>query len=718
MSFYKYITEESRTDSNELKNTMEETFQKLKKHNTDEIKPGILLGMIQSGKTRAFTGIIAKCFDEGYDLTIIFTKNSVALVEQTMKRLKSEFKRPVDASRLYVWDVIKLQDGLLTGYILREKNIIVVKKEQKNLDALEELFEEIEELNDKKILIVDDEADQASVSFAADKTKIDGFDLGSVSKSISKLRDKLKKKASFLQVTATPYSLYLQPEKGKINLEEYAPQRPVFTVLLQPHEAYIGGEHYFEKSMDTTSPASYMHVQVEKEEVALLNFEGKKGKSEYDRRLKDNLLTTPKFDGFRSSIISYLIGGAIRRKQEKSEDLWSKPYHSAFLIHTSTQKKVHNAQKDLVHLLISKLKELSKPDLNELLRPYFNKLVLSIQAANIELPRFSEISDILFNAFKDKHIGVIEVNSDNQISELLGEDGQLRLDNPYNIFVGGQSLDRGITIDHLIGFFYGRSPGTFQMDTVLQHSRMYGSRSKEDLAVTRFYTSAGIYEAMRNMYWFDKDLRESIEKDGDKAVVKFIAKKGSQIIPCGPNKLKASCIVSFKAFSRLLPIGFQTRSNTDIKKQILDIDETLKEYGKGKESFVMPGNKVIEIIKQIEDTFAYEPRFDNNGLNWDIAPFIKALEVGMEKHKRKDVILYHKTGRETARYRHSRDTFSDAPDDGKTDLPISRKLAKDGPVLMLLKQKGRENDGWRDAEFYWPVLVMPANMPNYVYTEE
>ncbi|MBL0267151.1 MAG: DEAD/DEAH box helicase family protein [Chitinophagaceae bacterium] len=292
MSFYKYITEESRTDSNELKNTMEEVVLKLKKHNTDEIKPGILLGMIQSGKTRAFTGIIAKCFDEGYDLTIIFTKNSVALVEQTIKRLRSEFRRPVEASRLYIWDVIKLQEGQLTGYILREKNIIIVKKEQKNLNALEVLFNDIQELKNKKILIVDDEADQASVSFATDKSKPDGFDLGSVSKSISKLRAKLKKGASFLQVTATPYSLYLQPEHGKINFEEYSPQRPVFTELLRPHDAYIGGEYYFEKSLDLASPASYMHVQVDKEELKTLNFVGQTNRYDYDQRLKDNLLNT------------------------------------------------------------------------------------------------------------------------------------------------------------------------------------------------------------------------------------------------------------------------------------------------------------------------------------------------------------------------------------------------------------------------------------------
>ena len=55
----------------------------------------------------------------------------------------------------------------------------------------------------------------------------------------------------------------------------------------------------------------------------------------------------------------------------------------------------------------------------------------------------------------------------------------------------------------------------------------------------------------------------------------------------------------------------------------------------------------------------------------------------------------------------------------KTDIPKSKQLAKNGPVLMLLKQKGRKIEKeWRDAPFYWPVLMMPANMPNYVYCEE
>lgn len=716
MSFYKYIIEE-RQDTKELKDTMESTVKNLMTHSTDEIKPGILLGMIQSGKTRAFTGIIAKCFDEGYDLAIILTKNSVALVDQTMKRLRSEYKMPVERNKLYVWDVIKLQEGQLTGYILKEKNIIVVKKEHMNMNALRQLFEDIKELHNKRILIVDDEADQASVSFFSDKSAEDKIGVGAVSTGISELRKTLKRKASYLQVTATPYSLYLQPQSLKVNQEVYAPQRPAFTNILKPHAAYIGGEYYFENALDLKSPASYLHTRINDEELSTLNFVGEPGKFDYDKRLKDNLLTTPKFEGFRDAILNYLVGGAIRQEQERDDDFWNKPYHSAFLVHTSSAQKVHRAQNKLVGLLIEKLSLLSKSDLEKFIKPLFNKLALSIVASGLRVPAFNIVLAAVSNALLNRHVGVVEVNSDIQITALLGDDGQLRLDNPFNIFVGGQSLDRGITIDHLIGFFYGRNPNTFQMDTVLQHSRMYGSRSVADLSVTRFYTPAKIHSAMRDMYWFDKDLRDDIIKYGDKATVRFIAKQGSKIIPSGPSKLKASCLFSFKAFSRMLPIGFQTRSNTDIKMAIQEIDSAIFLYGKGAESFKMPYKEVEKIVRIIEETFAYEPRFENVGLEWNLSPFIKAIQIGLDKHKTKDVIIYYKTDREAAREK-QKSTFYDAPDDGKTDLPKSRALAQKGPVLMLLKQKGKEEDGWRNAPFYWPVLVMPELMPNYVYTEE
>ncbi|VXC43789.1 hypothetical protein [Chryseobacterium sp. 8AT] len=53
MSFYQYITEK-RNDNEELKSIMETVASSLKKHKTDEIKPGVLLGLINREKRVLF----------------------------------------------------------------------------------------------------------------------------------------------------------------------------------------------------------------------------------------------------------------------------------------------------------------------------------------------------------------------------------------------------------------------------------------------------------------------------------------------------------------------------------------------------------------------------------------------------------------------------------------------------------------------------------------
>ena len=52
--------------------------------------PLMMFGKIQSGKTRAFTGLMALAFDNKFDYVFILTKNNKALVEQTYKRIKME----------------------------------------------------------------------------------------------------------------------------------------------------------------------------------------------------------------------------------------------------------------------------------------------------------------------------------------------------------------------------------------------------------------------------------------------------------------------------------------------------------------------------------------------------------------------------------------------------------------------------------------------------
>ena len=42
-------------------------------------------------------------------------------------------------------------------------------------------------------------------------------------------------------------------------------------------------------------------------------------------------------------------------------------------------------------------------------------------------------------------------------------------------------------------------------------------------------------------------------------------------------------------------------------------------------------------------------------------------------------------------------------------------MAVEYPVLMLLRQNGKEEDGWRGTPFYWPVLVVPQKIDKVLY---
>jgi len=40
------------------------------------------------------------------------------------------------------------------------------------------------------------------------------------------------------------------------------------------------------------------------------------------------------------------------------------------------------------------------------------------------------------------------------------------------------------------------------------------------------------------------------------------------------------------------------------------------------------------------------------------------------------------------------------------------------PVLMLLRQNGREEDGWRGSAFYCPVLLTPMDTKTAMFANE
>jgi hypothetical protein len=308
---------------------------------------------------------------------------------------------------------------------------------------------------------------------------------------------------------------------------------------------------------------------------------------------------------------------------------------------------------------------------------------------------------------------------------MLDDSGQLKLRTPLNVFLGGQVLDRGVTLANLIGFYYGRRPNKFQQDTVLQHSRMYGYR-RADLGVTRFYTAASIRHAMQQMEDFDIALRTAIESGGNQAV-QFIRKaEDGTVIPCSPNKILIASTSTIRPGKRILPIGFQSGYRTGqhgigAAIEALDMQvEKLCGFGAYAPTAVEL-SVVLDLLDQIEPTLFFEdedaPEFD-----WQSAK--AALEHLAQQHshpaKRGQVLLWAARDRDSGRLASlgSHATYIETPDSEKTEGQMAKSYAIESPIVFLLRQNGSEQKGWRGTPFYWPIIRAQTKAPTAVYTAD
>lgn len=679
----------------ELEQCIEHTVEMLLNNPTDVREPGMLLGNIQSGKTRSFIGILGLAFDKGYDVAVIFTKGTRALARQTLRRLDDEFKHQIDKDLVKVYDILNVPD--LSPWLLRQKLIIVVKKETNNLDRLNKLFMSYEEFNSKRILFIDDEADFASNGFKRNREAQDGISINTLSEKMSDIRKIFGNRYDYLQVTATPYNLYLQPQEIILNGEIHEPIRPRFTSLVPIHEKYVGGKTYFEDSELTNHPAHFIHVPVPINELDAL------GRSH--ATVLRNVLQTDRLTVLRDAIITYFIAGAIRKLESGVE------YKSSFLFHTEISKGKHNWQMELITEFLNKLKlEASDntPYFQEIVRTNFLKLKESAKLVRSTLPPFPDIQAHVKNYITKGFYGVIKVNSDNDIENILGSNGQLRLDNPYNIFVGGYTLDRGITIANLLGFYYGRNPRVFQQDTVLQHSRMYGARSLEDVSLTRLYTTQRIYNAMSRMHHLDSITRAAFERGEHNDGVVFIERdRMNEIRPCSPNKILISEIETVRPGKRFLPYGFNTKSKIATKAVRRNLDKIIDdikvdEEGRG----IIEAETAKKIILLINSTLSFE-----DGHSWDtktLSALIKRFSSRTRTSTNRGMVnILIRRNRNLSQMK-SNGAFQDAPDDGNTDTQIARAMANDTCTLILLQQNGDKNKGWKGTPFWWPVLIAPS----------
>jgi len=241
--------------------------------NPNQIQPfsrrGLVIGDVQSGKTATYTALISKAADAGYRLVILLTGTLENLRKQTQERLDEGFVG-LDSSGLLntVRNRREVGVGLIDGrraaavFTSRESDfkvramnqlglrldsihdpvLLVAKKNKAILENLTNWLRDFNAINGKiesPMLLIDDEADNASVN-----TKAEGEDPTQINQKIRGLL-KLFSRSTYVGFTATPFAnIFINPnDEHQMLGDELFPRD--FIYALEPPTNYIGASSLF-----------------------------------------------------------------------------------------------------------------------------------------------------------------------------------------------------------------------------------------------------------------------------------------------------------------------------------------------------------------------------------------------------------------------------------------------------------------------------------------
>ncbi len=419
---------------------------------------GLIYGLIQSGKTGVLTVAGAVGADEGYRTIIILTSDNDPLYGQTLTRVRQAFPGIEILGKKDFKDTDAFLERIKGG-----TSAIVTTKNFRMLNTLIENFKK-GRVRGLSCLIIDDEADQASLNTQA--SRADGT-RSKINERIGELRGFFEKN-TYLQVTATPQALFLQTPGHDF--------RPKFTVLSDPGSDYVGGKDFFGDESDLVREFDLNDIAV----------------------LAPGAQPTPTLEIPRSlltALDTFMIGATFKRTKEADQNC-------AFLCHVSTRTSDHR------HIV-------------DLLRKYKKDLAAGVKGKN---PAILKRLKAAFDDLASTDKGLKGAEFDNLVEKIgfyspgitvklvNGEtDEDVAVESLYNLFVGGNKLGRGVTIRNLLVSYYGRHPKRPQADTVLQHARMYGYRRK-DIGLLRLFLPQELHVVFQAINKMERGLRELIAR--------------------------------------------------------------------------------------------------------------------------------------------------------------------------------------------------------------
>ena len=503
---------------------------------------GLVVGEVQSGKTANYLGLICKAADAGYKLIVVLTGMHNSLRSQTQLRVDegllgfdTQYQQRYDeeksgssrigvgampgAARLKVaslttsaekGDFKKAVAGNMALPIGDYPVALVIKKHRSIIDNVRKWVTEVEGeqkagTDDKivpagiPLLVIDDEADQASVNTKAindpeaDPTKVNA--------AIRELLNSFQQSA-YVGYTATPYAnIYADP--GSTGHKKYGQDifpRSFIESLRAPSNHFGPTRVFGLRSPDPLEPdveALPIFRKVEDQDAWLPDGH------------KAGTTPGPLPKSLLAALNAFVLVSAARRARGQGTK------HSSMLIHATAWVDVQVRVVDQVRDEIQFLRDRVRTDgakasadvwteLRDLWEHDFVTTSSSFPDETFDILGWDEVRREVGPALEKLTFKTINGSSKDALDYYENRRNGLVV-----IAVGGNKLSRGLTLEGLSVSYYLRASKMY--DTLLQMGRWFGYRpGYEDLC--RLYTTESLRLAYREITGANEELRRDLEE--------------------------------------------------------------------------------------------------------------------------------------------------------------------------------------------------------------
>ena len=429
---------------------------------------GLVMGDVQSGKTMNYLAVLNLAIDLGYKILLVLTGVTENLRRQTQKRVdegvigansstlstkpeyvgigKEEKKSFAIPATTTEYDFSKGTRNKMNTQP-SDTNMPIVFVVKKNYSSLKQIIKYFDDKKGKitkkakSILIIDDEADNASINTNKDNKENPSRINGQIRQIL-----RMFSIASYIGYTATPFAnVFIKATDQYGNeMDDLYPKD--FIISLTAGESYEGSEEFF---------TNYDHIEIINENDPYF-LPARHKKTDDVIALSSNI---------KNAICYFYLASAVYSLRGYKNS------HRSMIINASrficVHEKIERLVKDYINKLSNILEIFSNKTTEELMNyPQFARIKKMYEKTlgNCGFT-FDEIRKQLVE--EAKKMKVFNVKNKDEYQPLLNENDGERF-----IFIGGFLLSRGMTFDGLIVSYYNRNSKNY--DTLTQMCRWFG----------------------------------------------------------------------------------------------------------------------------------------------------------------------------------------------------------------------------------------------------